>query len=305
MLINQFSPYSNRQDALQAQGEVHDQRVAQDSLRRLILYYLAEIGSARTPDEAKAISQKLQDLIGKAGGGVATQGVSTPAFALKPAAGGTTAAKPAAAAAAGGTAVDTGGTEPDGKYATKDSKGSNEAGKHIIYELHMELDVSRKGGNKEEWAERAKTDDRIKIFTADGKDKSATGQLDQGDILVVTSAKHGVVRIMVGGDGEINGSDDKVLSVGGQAAAQSVQTGLNKINNVAPTADEHANHNHAEHAAATAAPAAAPAADKAPSNVAYAKPVAGATATNTGVLFNDGQLRSLLAALMQMILNAR
>lgn len=121
--------------------------------------------------------------------------------------------------------------------AAADGNFTKDQTKQIIKEVSDEFGIdSTARGTKAIWKERAKTDPNITV---------------EGDVLTINSKQHGVVKIQMGGDGEINGGDDKLLSVGGQAAGNAVNNGLNQINNPnAPTAAPTAATNAAPTAAA-------------------------------------------------------
>lgn len=67
-------------------------------------------------------------------------------------------------------------------------------------------------------------------ITVTGKDGQTKTKAEQGDIITFNSAKYGQVRIEVGGDGTLDGGDDKILSVGQAVAGNAVTNGLNQIN---------------------------------------------------------------------------
>ena len=93
---------------------------------------------------------------------------------------------------------------------------SKEEGKKIIGEVSKEFGVEAGAlGTKKVWKEMAGTNENITF---------------EGDTLTINSKSLGQVKIAVGGDGEINGNDDRVLSVGGTAAGDNMTNGLNEIN---------------------------------------------------------------------------
>lgn len=237
--------------------ESHKQKMlSEDNMRQMIEFYVSCINTSKTPEESKKYSDLLKNFLATYGKDLGVvDGLNNPMA--------------------------------NAKAAKKGPKG-DPRDKAIIKDLNEELGIELKGGNKKIWAERSKTDDRIKIFDKDGNQK--VGEIKNGDILEVKSAKYGTVRIQAGGDGEINGGDDKVLSVGIQSAADSITAGLNQINKYDnPEKAEYGKNNYGAVANGVKNPI--------PLGQA-AKPL------TPGLLFNDDEIRNLLAALMQMAINA-
>lgn len=134
----------------------------------------------------------------------------------------------------------------------KDVVGGRTAEEHqrdvrIIDELSDELGIGNGEGSREIWEKMSINDDRITLInkktgqkidaaTAEKIDAEYTRKrgldlLKGGYIMEVQSQKYGLVKIQVGGDGEINGRDDKIISMGGEITANNMEAGLTKISN--------------------------------------------------------------------------
>jgi hypothetical protein len=102
--------------------------------------------------------------------------------------------------------------------------------KPMFEDMKKEFGVA---GNKDrDWADAAKNNDNIKILDKNGQDvsKTFTGDKLKGYTLEINSQKYGKVSIQAGGDGVMNGGDDKITMAGGPAAAGNMTNGLNQIN---------------------------------------------------------------------------
>jgi len=181
-------------------------------------------------------------------------------------------------------AAPTAAAHGDTKSATE-GKGIYELGskenRAVFDDINKELGIANTKGSKADWEKMAKSGDgRIKVY--DGKTgelkENGQGGIKKGDIVEVKTQKYGTVKIMAGGDGEMNGRDDAVLALGTQTATANAATGLNAINQATPTA--------------------------ATNQVNAANTMADVSAAG-GALFNDGELNNLLAALMKAILEER
>jgi hypothetical protein len=171
----------------------------------------------------------------------------------------------------------------------------------IFDDLNKELNMS--SNKKTHWAERAKSDSRIKVFDKKtGDDKSKSGKISGGDIIEVQSQKYGAVKIQAGGDGEINGKDDLILAMGTKTAVNSMARGLKQMNTAS------ANRN------ATTINTNAAAEEALPLNTTMGRqlvlsqagtgpkdPSLPSTVSSTSPYFSDAQLNSLMAALMYLI----
>ena len=188
------------------QADKYNNSIAEYNMTKLISYYKSAINSAETSNEARGLAESLQSLLEGQGKSLSdVDGLNTNLL---------------------------NGTQKAGKGG-HGQKGSA-YDKQMIADLSDEFGINvKKSGTTKDWLEKAKTDKDVRILDKNGKDitEERTGRIKQGDILEINSKKHGLVKISVGGDGEINGKDDKVLSVGGKAAANSMEQGLNQINN--------------------------------------------------------------------------
>ncbi len=258
-----------------AGGYSQTQHIQQQQLKdrtqimALIQYYLQQASNAQTATDAQYFQSKAAAIIQSNGIPQNALG-NTPAALLNGIQGATAqggGAKPGMAPIQGGKQGDTGNSQA------------------IVKDLRTEFNLREQ---KADWAERAKTDDNITIFDKDGNNKDAAGKIDKGDIIEVKSQKHGVVRIQVGGDGVINGGDDKIISIGGQAATGSIGAGLNQLN-----------------AGGTGTPAANnttvgyPNAAKAIGN-----PAAPQVAQSLNPMFSSDELRNLLAAIFYVAMQS-
>lgn len=252
--------------------------IAEYNLNKVIKYYKDAINSAQTSQEARGLSQSLEGVLSTYGKSLAdVDGLNTNLLNA-------TANNAAAAGKAGG------GGQKGSAYD-----------KQIISDLSEEFGIDvKKSGTTKDWLEKAKTDQNVRVLDKSGKDvtNEREGRIKSGDILEVNSKKHGLVKISVGGDGEINGGDDKVLSVGGKAAADGMQTGLNQINNMPQQ-------NQAQ-AGATAAAAGQTNPIFNPFQMGITDPQQ-ATQVNDNQLalnsmFNESQIKNLIAAILQQSL---
>lgn len=129
--------------------------------------------------------------------------------------------------AANPTAAPAANNAPSRTNLTKDE------GKAVIADISAEFGIDvKKAGTTKDWAAKAATDPRVSVTDANGNPlELKDGQrIPRDAILTVQSEKYGTVKIQVGGDGEINGNDDKVLSVGADVAINGLANGLGAIN---------------------------------------------------------------------------
>lgn len=178
--------------------------LAEDNLQQAIRHYTNAINSAESGEQARWLAQQLEGLLSNFGMGLGdVQGLNM-----------------AAANGANAAKGHGGGVRGDARD------------KAVIKDLSDEFGIDvKKSGTTKDWAELAKKDERVTILDKNGNEVQRDDRVHNGDILVVNSQKYGQVKIQVGGDGEINGGDDKVLSISNQAAAQSIYGGLNQIGN--------------------------------------------------------------------------
>lgn len=198
-----------KQQELSQQFQKYNNSIAEYNLDKVIKYYTQAINSAETSGEAKYLAESLNGFLSSYGKSMSdVDGITNPLL------------NDASATA--------------GKAGHAKKRG-NDQDKAVIRDLSDEfgIDVKKRGTTKD-WLELAKKSDDVRILDKDGKDITAEreGRIKQGDILEVNSKKHGKVQIAVGGDGEINGGDDRVISMGGKTAANGIFHGLNEINTV-------------------------------------------------------------------------
>lgn len=124
------------------------------------------------------------------------------------------------------------GLQGDAKKAAKKQRA--EMYKPLFNDLKAEFGLEKNQNKDKDWIEAAKKNDNIKIIDKNGQDvsKTFTGDKLKGYTLEINSQKHGMIKIQAGGDGVMNGGDDKIMMVGGLAATNSLQTGFNQINNL-------------------------------------------------------------------------
>lgn len=207
LLQNNYIYQQQQQQKLAQQMEKYNNSISDYNLQKVIKYYTAAINSADNANDARYLADALTGLLSQHGQSIDdVKGISNPLL------------------------NDSTATAAAGKKKTK----GNAQDKAVIKDLSEEfgIDVKKRGTTKD-WLQKAKTDENVKILDKDGKDITAEreGRIKRGDILEVNSKKHGKVQISVGGDGEINGGDDKVIMMGGKAAANGIFHGLNEINN--------------------------------------------------------------------------
>jgi hypothetical protein len=192
---------------LMAQMDPH-KSLAQENLQKVIRQYSSWINGAENSQDAQAFAQGLEQILAAFGKNLAdVDGLNTDLLN-------------------GNIAAD--------KAGKAGQKGS-EFDKKIIADLSNEFGIDvKKAGTTKDWLELAKKDQNVRVLDKSGNEvtNEREGRIKSGDILEVNSKQHGLVRISVGGDGEINGGDDKVISIGGKAAAGNMVDGLNQINNV-------------------------------------------------------------------------
>jgi hypothetical protein len=274
--------HQHQLNLIQQMGK-YQNSVADYNFQKLIRYYKDAINSAQTSQEARGLAESLQGVLAQKGQGLAdVQGLNTNLLNGNQNQANPNQANPIA-----------------GKADAGKQKGSEED-KKIIADLSQEYGIDvKKAGTTKDWLEKAKTDQNVRVLDNTGKDVTAEreGRIKKGDILEVNSKQHGLVRISVGGDGEINGGDDKVIMKGGQAAAGNMMDGLNQINNVpgqqqANPAQPNAVNNLAQALGITP--------DQAVQNQLAMNP----DATNQQALFTEAQIKSLIAAILNQSLSA-
>jgi hypothetical protein len=191
MSIQRMNPYSSIMDY---------------NIQKSISDSVAAVNAAKTSQEADSLSQALMALIAMLGGDKSlAKGLQNPLL-------NNTAAKQQAA---GNGNKEVGGVVTDSKER-----------KAIFKDINAELGV---GDERSDWGKASKTDSRIKVFDEKGNPRT-DGKIEKGDIVEVTTKKYGTVRIQAGGDGQLNGNDDAILSIGTKTAANNVGVGLNRIN---------------------------------------------------------------------------
>jgi hypothetical protein len=245
------------------QMEKYNNSVADYNMQKVIRYYKDAINSAQTSQEARGLAQSLEGVLSSYGKGLGdVKGLNTNLL----------------------NAVDNNAQAGHAKQ-----KGTK-FDKEVIADLSDEfgIDVKKRGTTKD-WLQKAKQDENVRVLDKSGKDvtNEREGRIKKGDILEVNSKKHGMVRIAVGGDGEINGGDDKVISIGGKAAAGNMIEGLNQINNQQPQLQGQTNNmagnmlglNMLDPTQAALMPE-----DQ--------------NGMNNGPIFNDTQIKSLIAAIL-------
>ncbi|EKE02126.1 MAG: hypothetical protein ACD_20C00422G0001 [uncultured bacterium] len=278
----------------------------QADLKSQISKLSTELQSASTQDAKAKIGAQLQALAAQSGQSLQSFGVDTGSIFspnAKPALMATqTAAAPANSAfatettAAGATNASTPDKIDVSAYQDFKGIGSVENGvagrsdadmkrdKAVIGDLNTQFGISKSGDQKSEWEKLSLTDSRIKIY--DGKTgELKKGSIKKGDIVQVESTKHGLVKFQAGGDGAINGRDDRVLAVGTQTAAQGVNAGLNNINEGLATAQ---------------VPQVQEAQQLAKLQVA-ANPQLNNLANQNPYQLSDADIKNLLAAIMQLV----
>ena len=211
-----------KQQQLAQQQEKYNNSIADYNLQKVVKYYTQAINSADNSGDAQKLAADLNSILQTYGQSIDDYSSEISNNALN---GETTAA-----------------TKKSGSHYH-----GNAEDKAIIKDISDEFGIDvKKAGTTKDWLALAKKSDDVKVLDKDGKDVTAEreGRIKKGDILEVNSKKLGKVKVAVGGDGEINGGDDKVLSVGGQAVHDSVTQGVNEINKT-PTqqnnAVQHAN----------------------------------------------------------------
>jgi len=191
-------------------------------LRILLNNLAADYKSAGTKPQQESIKSQIDNLISSMGEGKSFSDVTGQDSSIFGKNNGMT-AQQIAGQALGGKAA--------GGAAAQSQKGSEED-KAIISDLEKEfadqLGVKNtEAGDTKDWAEAAAKSDKVNFYdpktgeALDGKKDTV-----QNSILEFESEKYGKVKIQVGGDGELNGKDDKVIEMGGKAAAQSMEGGL-------------------------------------------------------------------------------
>ncbi len=206
-LNNAYTYQQQMQMKLKQQMEKYMDAGADYNLQKVIRSFADAINSAQTADEAKYLAEALNSYLTNFNMTVDDiKEITNPLVNKSPEAGNAGHAK----------------------------QRGNAEDKAVIKDLSDEFGIDvKKAGTTKDWLELAKKDDRVTILDQNGKDITAEreGRIKKGDILEVDSQKYGKVKIAVGGDGEINGGDDRVIAMGGKAAANGIFHGLNEINN--------------------------------------------------------------------------
>lgn len=206
-LQNSYVFQQQKQQQIAEQMNKYENSIAEYNMTKLVKFYTAAINSAETSNEAQYLAESLNGLLSNYGKSIADiDGINNPLL-----------------------------TDPTTQTKAGHAKQrGNAQDKEVIKDLSDEfgIDVKKRGTTKD-WLEKAKKDDNVRVLDKDGKDVTAEreGRIKKGDILEVNSKKHGLVKIAVGGDGEINGGDDRVIAMGNKAAANGIFHGLNEINN--------------------------------------------------------------------------
>jgi hypothetical protein len=185
------------------------------------------------------------------------------------------------------------GLQGDAKKAAK--KARKEQYKPMFDNLKNEFGVA---GNKDkDWIEAAKNNENIKIIDKNGQDvsKTFTGDKLKGTTLEINSKQYGKINIQAGGDGVMNGGDDKITMAGGPAAAGNMLGGLNQINNNFP--GQANNPGGLQNPAGLLQAAGIDPMNANPTNAAALDP----NMANNGFL-SEGQIKSLIAAILNQAL---
>lgn len=91
-------------------------------------------------------------------------------------------------------------------------------------------DLSKEFGLKDEqvdsWLKKAAESDEVNVYDKNGKKIDGTTKDQDGMIFEINSKEHGRVVVRYGADGALDGYNDAIVSMGGQATAQNAQAGL-------------------------------------------------------------------------------
>jgi hypothetical protein len=212
---NSYLYQEQQRQMLAKQMEKYQNGIAEYNLEKVVKYYTQAINSAENANDAKYLAEALDGLLSKYGKSASDiKGINNPLL-----------------------------TDPTAAQATGKKKKGDPRDRAVVKSINEEFGMSKSHKDKD-WLELAKKDDRVRILDKEGND--VTNKLDAGNmkktkhgdpklsgyVLEVESKQFGKVKIAVGGDGNINGGDDKVISMGGQTAANGIFQGLNNINNV-------------------------------------------------------------------------
>ncbi|MEW5818694.1 MAG: hypothetical protein AB1782_00760 [Cyanobacteriota bacterium] len=205
-----------KQLQLAKQMEKFQNSLAEYNLQKVVRFYTDAINSAESSNDARYLAESLNSILSTYGKSIGDiDGINNPLLN-----------DPAAGAA--------------GK-AGKKQRG-NPMDKAVIKDLKEEMGL--KSSKDKDWLELAKKDDRVRILDKEGNDVTDKLNADnmkqmkngdpklQGYVLEVKSEKHGLVKIAVGGDGNINGGDDKVIAMGNKVAAEGIFHGMNQVSNL-------------------------------------------------------------------------
>ncbi|MEW5819621.1 MAG: hypothetical protein AB1782_05470 [Cyanobacteriota bacterium] len=202
---NSYLFQQQKQQQIAQQMEKYNNSLSEYNMEKVIKFYTQAINSAESSNEAKYLAESLNSLLSNYGKSIDdVKGINNPLL-----------------------------TDPAATTGGKGKQRGNAQDKAVIKDLSDEFGIDvKKRGTTQDWLEKAKTDDRVRVLDSNGKDvtNEREGRIKNGDILEVKSEKHGLVKIAVGGDGEINGGDDKVIAMGGKTAANGIFHGLNEIN---------------------------------------------------------------------------
>lgn len=107
----------------------------------------------------------------------------------------------------------------------------------VLKDLKAEFGVKKgaligKGykGDVENWMRLAAASNDVNVYDKNGNLIDGTVKDTNGIIFEINSKEHGRVVVRYGADGALDGHNDAILSIGGQAAAGNMEAGLNQIN---------------------------------------------------------------------------
>lgn len=209
MTTGLYAHQSNLIKQMNAYGSLTDY-----NLTKIIRQCRDAINSAQTQQEATAIASFLESALAEKGKGLGdVNGLDMNKL--------------------NGTIPNLEGLQGDAKKAAKQQR--KEMYKPLFKDLKAEFGVA--DDKDKSWIEAAKKSDQIKILDKNGQDVTQTFDKDKlsGYTLEINSKQHGQIKIQAGGDGVLNGGDDKITMSGGPAAAGSMLNGFNQINNLPNT----------------------------------------------------------------------
>ena len=220
----------------------------------------------------------------------------------------------------------------DKEYAMKLNGGDDKLGDRsenevlntgmILYDLAEDLGVANcaekdwfeaasSGENKDKITmyrdtnQNGQIDDSDKLIDGDNSELRDGKYLDKDLLMQVDSERYGQVVISSGGDGNMNGADDRIISMGGQAASKSIEGGLKDAtapkDNTATTTEKATETKTATPKAAEEAKAVTNAPQVA--QKAEANPVLGKLVDQVQdpVSLSDSNIKDLIAAIMLLI----